>query len=203
MSWAAGRTTRYPEDKAYSLLGILDVSIPVIYPDCNAFMMLQQSVVDRNPNDHSIFAWGLGRSPESNTGGLWAESPDDFAECKLESLRDLLTLFYHRSPAPRTISRSPLMSAPMENGDSQWSLKKGSETSGICLSKSLALPQVTAKFVTRIVIDIQDSSAALAKGDFENYQACLFYYGSVLRVKQPHAGVFCIVKDEKPYQESA
>ncbi|KAH9243345.1 hypothetical protein K456DRAFT_1804872, partial [Colletotrichum gloeosporioides 23] len=59
MSWAAGRTTRYPEDKAYSLLGILDVRIPVIYPDCNAFMRLQQSVVDRNPNDQSIFAWGL------------------------------------------------------------------------------------------------------------------------------------------------
>ena len=29
--WAATRTTKKPEDKAYSLLGIFDVSMPVIY----------------------------------------------------------------------------------------------------------------------------------------------------------------------------
>ncbi|KAK2734735.1 vegetative incompatibility protein het-e-1 [Colletotrichum kahawae] len=81
MSWAAGRTTHYPEDKAYSLLGILDVNIPVIYPDQNAFRELQQHVVSRHPKDQSIFAWALGSWPSTITGGLWARSPDEFAGC--------------------------------------------------------------------------------------------------------------------------
>jgi hypothetical protein len=33
MSWAASRETYRPEDKAYSLLGIFDVNMPLIYSE--------------------------------------------------------------------------------------------------------------------------------------------------------------------------
>ncbi|KAF3804812.1 hypothetical protein GCG54_00004081 [Colletotrichum gloeosporioides] len=89
MSWAAGRRTREPEDKAYSLLGILDASVPVSYPDQNAFRKLQQNVVSRHPKDQSVFAWALGSwQPSTIKGGLWAESPDEFAGCKRVLLKD-------------------------------------------------------------------------------------------------------------------
>ncbi|KAI1323682.1 hypothetical protein F5Y16DRAFT_412512 [Xylariaceae sp. FL0255] len=44
MSWAARRTTTRPEDMAYSLLGIFDVNMPIIYGkgDIKAFIHLQE-----------------------------------------------------------------------------------------------------------------------------------------------------------------
>lgn len=57
MSWAARRTTTRKEDVAYSLLGLFDVNLPLLYGEGNkAFLRLQEELLRRS-NDHSIFAW--------------------------------------------------------------------------------------------------------------------------------------------------
>lgn len=57
MSWAADRQTTRPEDIAYSLMGIFNVNLPLIYGEGdNAFLRLQEEII-RNSDDHSIFAW--------------------------------------------------------------------------------------------------------------------------------------------------
>ncbi|KIM66406.1 hypothetical protein SCLCIDRAFT_58717, partial [Scleroderma citrinum Foug A] len=58
MSWAANRTTTRVEDRAYSLLGLLDVNMPMLYGEGKkAFHRLQLEII-RISNDQSIFAWG-------------------------------------------------------------------------------------------------------------------------------------------------
>ncbi|KAK4121509.1 HET-domain-containing protein [Parathielavia appendiculata] len=57
MSWAANRETTRPEDMAYSLLGIFDVNMPMIYGEGEkAFRRLQEEII-RQSNDLTIFAW--------------------------------------------------------------------------------------------------------------------------------------------------
>ncbi|KAI0377291.1 heterokaryon incompatibility protein-domain-containing protein [Hypomontagnella monticulosa] len=104
MSWAARRQTSRVEDVAYSLLGIFDVNIPLIYGEGHkAFQRLQEEIMRAYPEDPSIFAWGtvvsrfskyvrteaevLGEeSLEWKAGdddsllGLLAQSPKDFEE---------------------------------------------------------------------------------------------------------------------------
>lgn len=59
MSWASNRDTSRPEDIAYSLLGIFNVNIPMLYGEGeNAFLRLQRAIIE-NSDDETIFAWGL------------------------------------------------------------------------------------------------------------------------------------------------
>ncbi len=69
MSWAADRQTTREEDRAYSLLGLFDVNMPLIYGEGNrAFLRLQKEPI-QDRNDESIPASSsddvLGRSPEN------------------------------------------------------------------------------------------------------------------------------------------
>jgi hypothetical protein len=58
MAWAARRETTKAEDKAYCLLGIFDVNMPLLYGEGQrAFMRLQKEII-KGSNDLSIFAWG-------------------------------------------------------------------------------------------------------------------------------------------------
>jgi hypothetical protein len=59
MSWAAGRTTTRVEDRAYSLLGIFDVNLPLLYGEGRkAFQRLQEEIIRTASRvDHSILAW--------------------------------------------------------------------------------------------------------------------------------------------------
>lgn len=58
MSWAAGRKTTRTEDEAYSLLGLFDINMPMLYGEGKkAFQRLQKEII-RDSTDHSIFAWG-------------------------------------------------------------------------------------------------------------------------------------------------
>ncbi len=60
MSWAADRVTTRAEDKAYCLLGIFGVMMPLIYGERDeAFGRLQIEIVKKAWDD-SIFAWGSG-----------------------------------------------------------------------------------------------------------------------------------------------
>ncbi|KAF4807356.1 Vegetative incompatibility protein HET-E-1 [Colletotrichum siamense] len=94
MSWAAGRTTTREEDRAYSLLGIFSVNMPLLYGEgSRAFVRLQEEIA-KESNDLSLLAWtrlewqiegrenGLESSkrpglPEEPCGVL-AVSPDEF-----------------------------------------------------------------------------------------------------------------------------
>ncbi|KAI0648593.1 hypothetical protein C8Q79DRAFT_582841 [Trametes meyenii] len=88
MSWAAGRKTSRREDRAYSLLGIFAVNMPVIYGEggSKAFRRLQLEII-RQSRDYTIFAWGR-RAPLwpsqpllvsfPGAHGLLADSPDYF-----------------------------------------------------------------------------------------------------------------------------
>ncbi|KAM0239529.1 hypothetical protein ACHAP5_008252 [Fusarium lateritium] len=57
MSWASKRQTTRLEDQAYSLLGLFDVNMPLIYGEGQkAFYRLQVEIM-KFTNDDSLFAW--------------------------------------------------------------------------------------------------------------------------------------------------
>lgn len=57
LSWAARRQTTRTEDQAYSLFGVLDVNMPLLYGEGpKAFIRLQEEII-RHSTDQSIFAW--------------------------------------------------------------------------------------------------------------------------------------------------
>lgn len=89
MSWASNRQTSRPEDIAYSLLGLFDVNMPLLYGEGEgehkAFQRLQYEIV-RSRRDESIFAWSRpvkDKSFDYTTApapGLLAPSPKYFSE---------------------------------------------------------------------------------------------------------------------------
>ena len=90
MSWASRRETTRIEDRAYSLMGIFDVNMPLIYGEGpKAFTRLQHEIL-RVSADQSLFAWGAPvvfsdihtffRTRGAPTRhGLFADSPMDFS----------------------------------------------------------------------------------------------------------------------------
>lgn len=77
MSWAAKRQTTRLEDRAYCLMGIFGINMPLIYGEGEqAFGRLQQEIV-RVFNDHTLLAW---KSADSR-GGAFATSPAAFEGC--------------------------------------------------------------------------------------------------------------------------
>lgn len=80
MSWAADRKTSRVEDRAYSLLGLFGVSMPMLYGEGKrAFQRIQLEIM-RASNDHSIFAWGLEGSFR-RPGSVLADDPSYFWGC--------------------------------------------------------------------------------------------------------------------------
>ncbi|KAK0639376.1 heterokaryon incompatibility protein-domain-containing protein [Cercophora newfieldiana] len=59
MSWATDRETTRPEDLAYSLLGIFDVQMPLIYGEGaeKSFLRLQHHILEQDGDDDTLFAW--------------------------------------------------------------------------------------------------------------------------------------------------
>ncbi|KAH7929219.1 HET-domain-containing protein [Leucogyrophana mollusca] len=87
ISWASRRETTRVEDRAYSLMGIVGVHMPLLYGEGeNAFIRLQHEII-RTSNDQSIFAWGLNIDPTRSlflghpSSSLLASSPSDFCGC--------------------------------------------------------------------------------------------------------------------------
>ncbi|KAH7324024.1 heterokaryon incompatibility protein-domain-containing protein [Rhexocercosporidium sp. MPI-PUGE-AT-0058] len=101
MSWASKRKTTREEDIAYSLLGIFNVHMPLLYGEGNkAFMRLQLELLALS-NEQTIFAWTPDIGPSidgelptvptlvrtnssgepQNTLNLLASSPEPFANC--------------------------------------------------------------------------------------------------------------------------
>ena len=77
MSCAAMRETTRIEDTAYSLLGLFDINMPLLYGEgSKAFMRLQYEILQTQEDDESIFAW---RDASRRHCGLLAHSPAAFA----------------------------------------------------------------------------------------------------------------------------
>ncbi|KAH7161826.1 heterokaryon incompatibility protein-domain-containing protein [Dactylonectria macrodidyma] len=88
MSWAAKRKTSRKEDSAYCLLGIFDVTMPMIYGEGDRALSRLQQEIMKITGDHSILAWGLDTAeytPSNSAGvisaGILATAPSDFANC--------------------------------------------------------------------------------------------------------------------------
>jgi hypothetical protein len=77
MSWAARRQTTRQEDRAYSLMGLFGVNMPLLYGEGpRAFIRLQEEIM-RTTADQSLFAWRGGVAFR----GLLAASVEQFADC--------------------------------------------------------------------------------------------------------------------------
>jgi hypothetical protein len=76
MYWAARRDTTRAEDRAYSLMGLFDINMPILYGEGleKAFSRLQQEIIHRSP-DQSIFAW---YNTHASSHRMLADSPDCF-----------------------------------------------------------------------------------------------------------------------------
>ena len=82
MSWASRRETTRIEDLSYSLFGLFQVNMPLIYGEGpNAFLRLQEEIIKRS-NDLTILAWNHdpNRRPWE---GVLAQAPAAFAESKV------------------------------------------------------------------------------------------------------------------------
>ncbi|KAI6118346.1 heterokaryon incompatibility protein-domain-containing protein [Pisolithus sp. B1] len=81
MSWAADRKTTRVEDRAYSLMGLFGVNMPMLYGEgSKAFQRLQLEII-RATSDHSIFAWNPKRQGTWNLGSVLADDPNCFWGC--------------------------------------------------------------------------------------------------------------------------
>jgi ankyrin repeat protein len=78
MSWASKRKTQRLEDRAYCLMGIFGIHMPLIYGEGEqAFLRLQEEIM-RISNDDSLFAW---KSSDAR-GGVLATSPEAFKDSR-------------------------------------------------------------------------------------------------------------------------
>ncbi|KAI0881817.1 HET-domain-containing protein [Annulohypoxylon maeteangense] len=85
LAWAADRETTRVEDRAYSLLGLLEVNMPLLYGEGNkAFTRLQEEVI-KSRDDDSLLAWGYRLTPKTqprlHADPVLAQSPSDFKHC--------------------------------------------------------------------------------------------------------------------------
>ena len=97
MSWASKRVTSRAEDIAYCLLGIFDVSMPLLYGKGGnkAFMRFQLEIIKRS-DDESIFAW----ASDQYFAGMLASSPSYFVAS--EDVRKYLRGVEQRPPYATT-----------------------------------------------------------------------------------------------------
>lgn len=86
MSWAADRQATRAEDVAYSLMGVFDVNMPLLYGEGDkAFARLQEEIIRRS-NEPTFLLWGY-EAPL--TGALLASSPSDFAGASRDNVSTL------------------------------------------------------------------------------------------------------------------
>ncbi|KAG9192828.1 hypothetical protein G6011_11562 [Alternaria panax] len=80
MSWAAGRQATRAEDIAYSLLGMFDVNMPLLYGEgkSKAFRRLQEEIM-KSSEDETLFAWESAvHDPTKHATHVLANDPDKF-----------------------------------------------------------------------------------------------------------------------------
>jgi len=106
-SWAAHRDVTREEDKAYSLLGLFNVNMPLLYGEGGerAFIRLQEEIY-KTVTDHTLFLFSYSQYQDSQP--LLADSPTRFcqrAECI--SCKHLgICCFPHQVPYGTIVPRS-------------------------------------------------------------------------------------------------
>jgi hypothetical protein len=80
MSWVANRATTREEDMAYCLMGLFDISMPILYGEglSKAFRRLQEEIIKQSA-DESLFVHD--RAFKGTRHRVLAESPKCFAGC--------------------------------------------------------------------------------------------------------------------------
>lgn len=87
MAWAALRETTRTEDEAYCLLGLFDISMPIVYGEGKrAFQRLQEEII-RVSYDTTLLAWG----------GQYDSDDDDLPQEPVEELWSGFHSVAHRS----------------------------------------------------------------------------------------------------------
>lgn len=87
MSWASGRQTTRTEDIAYSLFGLFDCAMPLIYGEGHkAFARLQEEIMKRS-NDQSLFLWHASTFTAVAGSDPSGRSADNAKYCTLVSDR--------------------------------------------------------------------------------------------------------------------
>ena len=107
MSWASGRATSRIEDRAYSLLGIFDINMPLIYGEGEkAFQRLLLEIL-RNTDDESVFAWYTPSSIIDLEISLLPSTPDAYGKLAVNDSRDFSTMPWMQRP-PYTVTNKGL-----------------------------------------------------------------------------------------------
>ena len=77
MSWAAHREVSRDEDMAYSLMGLFDINMPMLYGEggTKAFLRLQEAIY-KHWADDTLFLWTY--TPSSELPAMLAEHPRQF-----------------------------------------------------------------------------------------------------------------------------
>ncbi|KAH6714668.1 hypothetical protein BKA61DRAFT_481592, partial [Leptodontidium sp. MPI-SDFR-AT-0119] len=98
MSWAADRETTRKEDRAYSLLGIFAVHMPLLYGEGGekAFFRLQEQII-KTVDDESVIAWR-----QRNRSSLLADSPRCF-----KGMRDVMPMKIGLELSTKNTSHEP------------------------------------------------------------------------------------------------
>ncbi|KAK5654019.1 hypothetical protein OQA88_7696 [Cercophora sp. LCS_1] len=81
MSWASKRETTRIEDAAYSLMGIFDVNMPLIYGEREKAFRRLQDLIIQTAGDLSMLAWTYESEDCPEFTGFFAESPREFWNC--------------------------------------------------------------------------------------------------------------------------
>ncbi len=82
MSWASCRMTTRLEDEAYSLLGLFNVNMSLLYGEGrNAFFRLQKEIKSTS-TDMSIIAWDMDRQDRANDIKILASRVSSFKSCQ-------------------------------------------------------------------------------------------------------------------------
>ncbi|CAJ0551490.1 Ff.00g114200.m01.CDS01 [Fusarium sp. VM40] len=103
-SWAANRRTSRQEDRAYSLLGIFNINMPMLYGETDrAFYRLQTEIIEEY-EDISMLAWNYTEADNGFAPNGLAKSPSQF-----QNYQNLIGKDIDRVPyvafSPRIIAR--------------------------------------------------------------------------------------------------
>ncbi|PYI11265.1 HET-domain-containing protein [Aspergillus sclerotiicarbonarius CBS 121057] len=116
MSWASGRVTTRREDIAYCLMGIFDVSMPLLYGEGEkAFIRLQEEIM-KDSDDQTLFAWENSSVSLDHPSGLLARSPMDF-----RNSGNIIPFKFSKATTPFSVTNRgirldlPLLRAPEVN----------------------------------------------------------------------------------------
>jgi hypothetical protein len=115
MSWAASRSTTRIEDAAYSLMGLFNVFMPMLYGEGKrAFIRLQEEII-KQTEDYTIFSWKANILGAAHRG-IFAHSPAEFSAVRPERVVPRFGYPTHQAdqhPPPALTSRGLVLTLPI------------------------------------------------------------------------------------------